>query len=86
MIFVHAEIKLKPGSIEQFTEVFNEIAPQVHQEPGCISYELSTDRAVEQLQLVPRENMVTVVEKWESATILKPGQHRRMIQQHFIRL
>ncbi|HXG13067.1 MAG TPA: putative quinol monooxygenase [Gemmataceae bacterium] len=72
MIHVIATIELAEGKREAFLEEFRKIVPLVRAEAGCLEYgaavDLPTGLAV---QAPPRENVVVVVEKWESVEALK---------------
>ncbi len=67
MIHVIATIEIEPGKRSDFIKIFNSNVPHVKAENGCIEYgpaiDLQTDIAV---QVPMRENVVTIVEKWES--------------------
>ncbi|MCC9605242.1 antibiotic biosynthesis monooxygenase [Blastopirellula sp. JC732] len=72
MIHVIATIELEPGLRNQFLSAFHELVPLVHAEKGCIEYGPTVD--VETglgPQLPLREDVVTVVEKWETIEDLK---------------
>ena len=72
MIYVHATIEVKPGRRAEFLEEFRKIIPLVRAEQGCLEY----GPAVDQLTDIPaqgdvRDEIVEVVEKWESVEALK---------------
>ena len=72
MIYVIATIQLEPGRRPEFLAAMHELVPHVIAEQGCISYQPTIDADVE----IPsagelREDVVTVVEKWESVHALE---------------
>jgi len=72
MIHVIATIELNAGTRESFLGEFRKIVPLVRAEAGCIEYGAAVDLPVELPVPVPlRENVVTVVEKWESFDALR---------------
>jgi quinol monooxygenase YgiN len=67
MIFVIAAIEVKPGTRDEFLADFHKLVPLVHAEEGCIEYGPTIDLETNFAALPEsRENIVTVVEKWES--------------------
>lgn len=72
MIHVIATIELAPGRRQDFLEEFHRIVPEVHKENGCIEYGPAVDLATDVGGQQPvRDNVVTVVEKWDSVEALK---------------
>lgn len=72
MIHVIAAIELKPGKREDFLREFKALVPLVHAEDGCLDYGPAVDVASGiPVQIPMRENVVTVVERWESLPALK---------------
>ena len=71
MISVLASILLHEGQRAPFLEIFNANVPKVRQESGCIEYfpavDIDAGLPVQHLE----ENMVTVIEKWQSLEALK---------------
>jgi quinol monooxygenase YgiN len=67
MIIVIATIEVEQGGRDAFLKEFHQVVPLVRQEQGCLEYgptiDLPTNIAA---QPDPRDNVVTVVEKWES--------------------
>ena len=71
MIQVIATIELKPGCREDFLPLLNENVPNVKAEDGCLGYEPTVDvDAGLPVQGELRENVVTLVEAWESVDAL----------------
>jgi quinol monooxygenase YgiN len=67
MIYVIATVEVKPGKREAFLAEFHKNMPNVHAEKGCIEYGPTVDIASGLKAQIPmRENVVTIVEKWES--------------------
>ncbi|MFO0907534.1 MAG: putative quinol monooxygenase [Isosphaeraceae bacterium] len=72
MIHVLATIEIKPGRRAEFLNEFHKLVPLVRAEDGCIEYGPTVDAATGiGAQVGPRENVVVVVEKWESTEHLK---------------
>jgi len=67
MIYVIATIEIAPGKREEFLAHFRAIVPLVRAEEGCIEYGPAVDVETNiPAQGDLRENVVTVMEKWES--------------------
>lgn len=72
MIHVIATIEVAPGRREEFLAVFQELVPDVRAEKGCIEYGPAIDLPTSLADSPsPRENVVTVIEKWESVEALR---------------
>ena len=73
MIHVIATIELAEGKREAFLAEFHKIVPLVRAEAGCLAYGPTVDVAGTGLaaQGPPRDNVVTVVEQWESLDALR---------------
>lgn len=71
MINVIASIRVKPGKIREFIRIFKSNVPAVRAEKGCIEYlpTIDCDSGLP-VQLLD-SNMVTIIEKWDSADDLK---------------
>jgi quinol monooxygenase YgiN len=72
MIHVLATITTKPGQRDAFLKEFHRIMPMVHAEAGCIEYgpAIDVDSGVS-VQGPMRDNVVVIIEKWESLPALK---------------
>ena len=72
MIHVIATIELAPDTRDQFLDHFHNLVPEVLEEKGCISYgpTIDVDSKLD-VQIGPRDNVVTVVEAWESVEALQ---------------
>lgn len=72
MIIVLATIELQPGKRDSFLAEFRQIVPKVRAEHGCIEYFPAVDTASGlPVQGTPRDDVVVVVEKWESIRALE---------------
>lgn len=70
MIHVVASIRVKPGRIPEFLEIFKSNVPSVKAEEGCLEYAPTIDI---DSGLPPQHidgNRVTIIEKWESLAAL----------------
>ena len=70
MINVLASIRVKPGKMTEFLPICKANIPNVRQENGCIEYAAAIDVDADLEPQVLDENMVTVIEKWESLEAL----------------
>ena len=66
MIHVLASIQVKPGKKNAFLEIFKTNVPNVLQEEGCVEYSPAVDIDSGLPQQVLNENIVTIIEKWET--------------------
>lgn len=81
MIHVIATIQLQPGKRAEFLEHFHALAPEVRSEQGCIEYGPTIDVATNlPAQGAVRDDVVTVVEKWESI----PSLEAHLIAPHML--
>ena len=72
MIRVIAEIELAEGRRDDFLSVFAQLVPKVLEEDGCLEYGPMVDLATSiSAQPPARDNVVTVVERWESIEALE---------------
>jgi quinol monooxygenase YgiN len=72
MIHVIATIELVEGKRDAFLEEFRKIVPLVRAEAGCLDYGPTIDQPTDiPVQGPPRENVVVIVEKWESLEALQ---------------
>lgn len=79
MIHVIATISLAPGRRSDFLSEFHKLVPLVHAEDGCIEYGPTVDleHGIPG-QPAMRDDVVTVVEKWESL----PALHAHLAAPH----
>lgn len=71
MITVLAFIHVKPGSRSAFLEAFRANVPNVLGEAGCIEYYPAVDAPADLPPQKLDENLVTIIEKWESLDALR---------------
>ena len=72
MIHVIAAIEVVEGKRDEFLEAFHELMPKVHEEKGCIEYGPTIDVPTDiGAQDPPRDNVVTILEKWDDVEALK---------------
>ena len=66
MIHVLASIQVKPGKKNVFLEIFKTNVPNVLHEEGCVEYSPAVDTDAGLPPQVLNENIVTIIEKWET--------------------
>jgi quinol monooxygenase YgiN len=71
MIHVIASITIKPGQVPAFLNAFKAIVPTVLEEEGCVQYTPAVDVDINISAQQLNENVVTIVEKWESVAALQ---------------
>jgi quinol monooxygenase YgiN len=71
MIAVIATIEAAPGNRGALLAAFKELTPRVLAEKGCIEYAPMIDVATKLTGQPPRENVVTMIEKWASVEALE---------------
>ena len=71
MIFVIASIHIKEGRMAEFIEIFKSNIPHVLEEKGCIEYTPTIDVPTGLPPQELNENVVTIVEKWDSLEDLR---------------
>jgi len=71
MINVVASIRVKAGRRSEFLEIFKSNVPNVIKERGCIEYFPTVDIEAGLSQQNLDENVVTLIEKWESLETLR---------------
>jgi quinol monooxygenase YgiN len=70
MINVLASIRVKTGRRSDFIKIFKANMPLVRAEKGCIEYFPAVDIDAKLSRQVLDENIVTIIEKWESLEAL----------------
>jgi Uncharacterized conserved protein len=70
MINVIASIRVKQGSLSDFLAICKANVPAVRKEKGCIEYFPAVDVDAKLPPQARDENVVTVIEKWESLEAL----------------
>ena len=71
MIHVIASVSIRKGRRSEFLEIFKANVPNVLAEQGCIEYRPAIDVSADLDPQVVDENLVTVIEKWESLDHLR---------------
>ena len=71
MINVIASIRVKAGKLPEFVEIFKSNVPNVREERGCIEYFPTVDINADLPPQSLDENVVTIIEKWESLDALR---------------
>lgn len=72
MIHVLAKVETTPGHRDDFLKEFALVAIPVRKESGCIEYGAATDAVTDiSVQQQLGENLVLIIEKWESLEHLK---------------
>ena len=71
MIHVIASIHIKEGRMAEFIEIFKANIPHVLEEKGCIEYAPTVDVLTGLPPQEMNENVVTIVEKWDSLEDLR---------------
>jgi len=70
MINVIATVRVKAGNRSKFIELFKSNVPDVKAENGCIEYVPTVDIDANIPPQILDENVVTIIEKWESLEAL----------------
>jgi len=71
MIHVIAQISIQPGRRDDFLAEFHQIVPLVLAEEGCLEYGPAIDAETPIAAQQTDENLVVIVEKWESVAHLE---------------
>ncbi len=71
MVNVIASIRVKAGRLSEFLDIFKANVPSVREERGCIEYFPAVDIDADLPPQSFDENIVTVIEKWESLEALR---------------
>ena len=71
MVNVLASIHIKAGKVSEFIVIFNSNVEKVRAEDGCIEYFSAVDLDADLPPQVLDENVVTIIEKWESLEALR---------------
>jgi quinol monooxygenase YgiN len=81
MIYVIATVELNQGGKEKYLAELKRVTPLVHKEKGCLEYGPTVDLPTGiPIQVPPRDNVVTLIERWESLEALKA----HLTQPHFL--
>ncbi len=72
MIFVIATIQVAESKRDEFLREFRRIVPLVRDEDGCLEYGPTVDVPTDIAAQIPlRNDVATIVEKWENLEALK---------------
>jgi quinol monooxygenase YgiN len=71
MIIVIASIRVKPGTMNEYLPILKQNVPLVCAEKGCIEYAPALDISAVFPNQKTGENILILVEKWESVDALK---------------
>ena len=71
MINVIASISIETGSLSGFLEIFRANMLKVREEKGCVEYVPLVDIDAKLAPQILDENVVTIIEKWESLEALR---------------
>jgi len=71
MINVIASVRVRPGKIADFLDIFKSVMHKVIKEKGCIEYFPAVDVDAKLPQQVLDEYIVTIIEKWENLKALR---------------
>ncbi len=83
MIHVIATIELAPDARDAFADEFRRLAPLVRAENGCIEYEGAADVQTSIAAQAPvRDDVFTVIEKWESELALSAHLDAQHMHEH----
>lgn len=84
MILVIAEMKVKPENRDVLLTSFREIVPQVRKERGCIEYAAALDTSAGLPgEPAPRDDVLVVLERWESPEALREHFNAPLLQSFF---
>lgn len=71
MIHVIASIRVKPGRLAEFLDIFKANVPAVRREAGCLEYAPAVDVPTNLPPQALDRDLVTVIEKWDSVAALR---------------
>ncbi|MDR0379352.1 MAG: antibiotic biosynthesis monooxygenase [Candidatus Accumulibacter sp.] len=71
MIHVLASIRVREGHLAEFIGIFKANVPNVLKEKGCLGYVPAVDFPANLPGQERNENVVTIIEKWESLEALE---------------
>ena len=66
MINVIATVQVKEGRVSEFIDLLKSVVPKVKAEKGCVEYFPAIDLPTGLPPQDVNENIVTIIEKWES--------------------
>jgi quinol monooxygenase YgiN len=71
MVHVIASIRVQPGRLSRFLEIFKSNMPAVRAEKGCIEYRPTVDVETGLPPQLLEPDTVVVIEKWDSLDALR---------------
>ena len=71
MIYGVVSVRVKPGKLEEFLQLFKSVAPTVREEKGCLEYMPLVDMEIKGVPQSLDKDVVTIIEKWESLEALR---------------
>jgi quinol monooxygenase YgiN len=87
MIHVIATIEINEGKRDAFLQEFHRLVPLVRAEAGCLEYGPTVDEPANLPRQIPiRDNVVTVIEKWESLAALNAHLQAAHMAEYRIRV
>jgi quinol monooxygenase YgiN len=87
MIHVIANVEVAAGKRDEFLAEFRRVVPSVRAEAGCLEYGPTVDLPTEiPAQVPPRDNVVVIVEKWESLDALRAHLQAPHMQEYRARV
>jgi quinol monooxygenase YgiN len=87
MIHVIATVEVVGGKRDEFLAEFRRVVPAVRAEAGCLEYGPAVDLPTEiPAQIPPRDNVVVIVEKWESLEALRAHLQAPHMQEYRARV
>ena len=71
MVYVIASIRVQPGCLSRFLEIFKSNVPAVRAEAGCVEYRPTVDVDAGLPPQLLEPDTVVVIEKWDSLDALR---------------
>lgn len=71
MVYVIASIRVQPGCLSRFLEIFKGNVPAVRAEAGCVEYRPTVDVDAGLPPQLLEPDTVVVIEKWDSLDALR---------------
>ncbi len=71
MIYLVVSVRVKPGKLAEFLDLFRSVAPLVRKEKGCVQYLAAMDFNSGLPPQVFDKDVVTILERWESLEALQ---------------
>ncbi len=71
MIYGIVSVRVKPGKVQEFIDLFNSVAVTVRKESGCIQYIPAVDFETGMPPQTLDKNVVTILERWENLEALQ---------------